>query len=552
MKFFLSQFNPTLGAIAANKRRISEVIAAQVNADILVFPELALSGYPPQDLLFSEAFMQANEQALLELAATVGEPLVIVGCLARSQSRNPQDRPKRYNSAAIMQDGRIVAVVHKTLLPTYDVFDEWRYFTPADENIPLDITVRGRRIRLGIEICEDLWDDTYREKVTANLARAGAEVIVNISASPFVREKREERRRLLQERALENKVTLLYCNMAGAQDELIYDGDCLAANQDGEIIAAAPAFAEAGLHLDIDAQNRLIVGTYGADLADLELIYQALLLGIRDYVHKSGFFSVVLGLSGGIDSALVAALATAALGAENVHCLLMPSAFSTPHSLSDARTCAEKLGCPATVLAIEDSFQTLLQALQPLFADTPFGLAEENIQARLRGLLVMAISNKHGHLALATGNKSEFTVGYSTLYGDMCGALAPIGDLQKSEVYALAKYINERAGSELIPSSIIDKRPSAELRPEQYDPFDYSTLSPLAEALVENRQTSTQLSEAGFDRQLIAGTQSALYRSEFKRFQAPPILKISATAFGTGRRMPLVNHFREANDAPTD
>jgi NAD+ synthase (glutamine-hydrolysing) len=397
-------------------------------------------------------------------------------------------------------------------------------------------------LSIGVEICEDLWDDTYETKVTDILVRKGAELIINISASPFVREKVAVRRKIISETAARNGVPFLYCNLLGAQDELIYDGHCLAAGKTGEIKAAGKPFASEGMEVIINDSGEP-EGKVQREPETVESIYLALVLGIRDYIRKSGFSGVVLGISGGIDSALVAALAAAALGGENVTGILMPSRFSSDHSVTDAEKLAKNLGINARTVPINTLFEEYEKELSPFFSGLPFNVAEENLQARIRGNLVMAFSNKFGLLALATGNKTEFAMGYTTLYGDMCGALAPIGDLQKKLVYDISRFINEKAGYDLIPENILKKRPSAELRPDQFDPFDYDLMSPLVDEIIEHQATIEELVEKGYERELVENVFTAIAKTEFKRWQAPLILKISNYAFGIGRKMPIMNKF---------
>jgi NAD+ synthase (glutamine-hydrolysing) len=527
----------TVGAISQNTDAAITAIARYKDADVIVFPELAITGYPPRDLVYNHAFVEENLTALNSIAAAVESQYVVIGYVDIAKERNPQGWYKRHNALAVLHRGEIVYRTFKTLLPTYDVFDEKRHFVSATEYRLFELQTDQESLKMGFQICEDLWDDTYNFKVTEKLANLGAEVIINISASPFDKDKIATRQKLLCDRAKENGVPILYCNAMGAQDELIFDGHCIVGAGSGQIAAMNSPFSGESLGID----TRAIAATKAdASLGNIQQMREALELGIRDYIVKSGFSKVVLGLSGGIDSALVTTLAARALGPQNVVVLLMPSQFSSDHSVSDAEKLVANLGVQSYTFPIKPVLDAFLDALEPVFADTAFGLAEENLQARIRGTLVMAYANKHGALALATGNKTEFGLGYSTLYGDMCGALAPIGDLSKTEVYDLSRHINSITGKDIIPVNIIHKKPSAELRPEQYDPFDYDVIGPLLNNLVE---FPAYLGDNMNDPDT-RDTFNAIMRTEFKRWQAPPILKISSHAFGSGRKMPLVNHFR--------
>lgn len=544
MRIYLAQFNSTVGDLEDNTAKIISVIEEQKDADIVVFPELAITGYPPQDLIFNDTFVARNRVMLENIAAHVKNQYAIVGFIDSSESLNPQGWFKRFNGAALLHQGEIVHIFHKTLLPTYDVFDETRYFESSGDVEPYDIDVNGNKIRLGVEICEDLWDDAYKTKVTGILAIKGAELVINISASPYEKGKLPLRREILSIRAAQHNVTMAYCNLLGGQDELLFDGHCMVADANGNIIGACDAFAESGLAFSFDPINKKMEAINRPLTNEMEVLHQALITGIRDYVHKSGFTSVVLGLSGGVDSALVASLAVSALGAKNVLALMMPSQFSSRHSIDDAIKLTRNLGMPYHILSINETFKKYNEEFLPYFKDLPFGLAEENLQARIRGNYVMAFSNKFAKLALATGNKTEFALGYSTLYGDMCGALAPIGDLQKSLVYELCRFINSKGKKDTIPLNIINKKPSAELRPDQFDPFDYDIVSPLVDEIVENQVSAEDLVAKGYDSNLVHRTMNSVMSTEFKRRQGPPILKISNCAFGIGRRMPIVNRFR--------
>lgn len=544
MRIFVSQFNAVVGDLAGNTEKIISEIKKNREAHLIVFPELSIPGYPPQDLIFNDTFVKLNRECVCEIASVVEDQYIIVGFIDFSESINPQGWFKRFNGAALLHRGQLIHTFHKSLLPTYDVFDETRYFEPAEKIEPFLIEIDNRKINLGVEICEDLWDDAYKKKITGILAEKGAELVINISASPYEKGKISQRKEILSLRAKQHQVPMIYCNLLGGQDELLFDGHCMVVDPEGDLICSTNPFSEEGQLFEFDAVEMKFRGACEPIPDEMELIFRALTTGIKDYVRKSGFSSVVLGLSGGIDSALVAALAVAALGKENVLGLLMPSGFSSTHSVDDARILAENLGMPYHEIPIKTVYEHYEEIFEPLFKGLPFGLAEENLQARIRGNYVMTISNKFGKLALATGNKTEFAMGYSTLYGDMCGALAPIGDLQKTLVYELCRYINKTNQKELIPADILTKTPSAELRPGQFDPFNYDVMSPLVNEIVENQASIEDLVAKGYDLELVRSTYSTVMATEFKRRQAPPILKISNCAFGMGRRVPLVNKYR--------
>ena len=487
MRIALAQLNTTVGDVAGNERRVLEAYrrAVEAGAELVVTPELSLTGYPPRDLLLRDSFIEANLAALERLAASVGEAALIVGFVGRNPAR--PGRPLT-NAAALLHRGQVAAIRTKTLLPTYDVFDEDRYFEPAPENAV--IHWEGRR--LGLTICEDIWNDAefgiqrrYRPDPAAALVAAGAEILINLSASPWQLGKERLRCGLLQAIARRHQVPVVYCNLVGGNDELVFDGRSLAFNRAGGCIGEAAHFREDFLLIDTEATGDLPL----APVADEALLHDALVLGTRDYVHKCGFRSVVLGLSGGIDSALVAALAVDALGAENVRGLALPTEFSSQGSIDDARSLAANLGIRFDVVPIQGAFEAMKGQMGPLFEGRPEDTTEENLQARLRGVTLMAMSNKFGSLLLTTGNKSELAVGYCTLYGDMCGGLAVISDLPKTWVYRVARWMNR--DREVIPESSLTKAPSAELRPNQTDQDSlppYEVLDAILEAyVVEDR-----------------------------------------------------------------
>ncbi|MCF7833228.1 MAG: NAD+ synthase [Candidatus Marinimicrobia bacterium] len=537
LKIALAQINFTVGDVSGNAVKIIEAIlnAKKEQADIILFPELALCGYPPLDLVLEKEFVTANKEKISEIAVHVHDIVAIVGLIR-------EDKGKLWNDVAIIQDGKIIEYVHKINLPTYDIFDELRYFNYINNPEPVNVKIKGRNYRLGIEICEDLWDDRYETKVTRELAKKGAEIILNASASPYQVDKIKQRIALVREKVLENKIPFVYVNLIGGQDELIFDGNSFALDKDGNVAAFMPASEEAIGYCEIK-NGKAVNILPEPPLSDIKGLHAALLLGIRDYFHKSGFKDAVIGLSGGIDSALVATLATEALGADHVSGFAMPSKFSSDHSLKDAEQLANNLGIHFDTISVEPMYESFLGSLEKQFAGTSFGLAEENLQARVRGTILMSIANKKKALVLTTGNKTEIALGYCTLYGDMCGALGPISDLNKLDVYRLARYLNEQYGYDAIPQNTLDKRPSAELAEDQYDPFDYEVVSPLVDDLLINKPV-TELIEKTQDPDLVYRIMHLIRITEYKRWQAAPGLRVTSKAFGQGRKMPLINHFK--------
>ncbi|MDH4374252.1 MAG: NAD+ synthase [Verrucomicrobiota bacterium] len=544
MRIALAQLNTTVGDIAGNERLVLEAYRRGVDAqvDLVLTPELSLTGYPPRDLLLREAFIRANQAALERLAAAVGDVGLIVGFVGENPVR--PGRPLT-NAAALLHRGQVVAIRTKTLLPTYDVFDEDRYFEPASQNAV--IHWEGRR--LGLTICEDIWNDAefgvqrrYRPDPAAALVASGAEILINLSASPWQLGKEQRRCGLLRSLARRHQVPVVYCNLVGGNDELVFDGRSLAFNAEGGCIAEANHFLEDFVVVDTDAAlDRPL-----ASVADEALLHDALVLGTRDYVRKCGFKSVVMGLSGGIDSALVAALAVDALGAENVRGLALPTEFSSAGSIDDARSLAANLGIRFDVVPIQGSFEALKRQMGPLFEGRPEDTTEENLQARLRGVTLMAMSNKFGSLLLTTGNKSELAVGYCTLYGDMCGGLAVISDLPKTWVYRVSRWMNR--DREIIPDSSITKAPSAELRPNQTDQDSlppYDVLDAILEAYVVEDRSVAEIIALGFSEADVRRVVRLIDLSEYKRRQAAPGLKVTSRAFGVGRRQPVAQRWRE-------
>jgi NAD+ synthetase len=550
MRIAVAQLNTTVGDLAGNEAKILTAYQRGVAAasELVVVPELALTGYPPRDLLSKRAFVAANLDALERLAAATGDVGLVVGFVGESSRRPGRELT---NSAALLAQGKIIAVRHKTLLPTYDVFDEDRYFEPAGQNLPVEF--RGRK--LGLTICEDVWNDEdfwsqrrYRPNPAVELARAGAEVILNLSASPWHVGKDLTRHAMLASLAGKTGRPVVYCNLVGGNDELVFDGQSLVFNAAGGLVAQAEAFRE-----DFRVVDTGVAGeATPRDLVTEQAIHDALVLGTRDYLHKCGFRSAVLGLSGGIDSAVVAALAVTALGRKNVRGLALPSEFSSEGSLGDARQLAKNLGIAFDVVPIQPPFLAVKGQLQSVFAGRAEDVTEENIQARLRGVVLMAMSNKFGSLLLTTGNKSELAVGYCTLYGDMCGGLAVISDVPKTMVYRLARWINaaarRRLGHDLIPEPSITKAPSAELRPNQTDQDSlppYEVLDAILDGYVVEAKSAAQLVAEGHPEAAVKRVVKLIDGAEYKRRQAAPGLKVTTKAFGVGRRFPIAQRWRE-------
>ncbi len=544
MKIALAQINTTVGDVQGNEHRIVEAYqrGAAAGADLVVLPELAITGYPPRDLLTRHSFVSANLETLERLAKITNKTGLVVGYVGRSELHAGRGLT---NSVALLQNGRIVATRNKTLLPTYDVFDEDRYFDPAEQNLPVEFN----GIKIGLTVCEDIWNDEdfwkerrYRIDPATALINAGAQMIVNVSASPWHLGKNDLRQRMLTLLASSSHCPVLYCNLVGGNDELVFDGASLAINAQGSVIAAGRMFEEDFLLVDFTATAPVAV----AEIADEEKVFKALVLGTRDYLHKCGFKSALLGLSGGIDSALTAVIAVEALGKENVRGISLPSVYSSKGSLDDAEILARHLGIQYDAIPIQPIFEAAKQQLRGVFAGRPEDLAEENIQARTRGLLLMAMSNKFGSMVLTTGNKSETAVGYCTLYGDMCGGLAVINDLPKQMVYRVSRWINRNG--EVIPDASITKAPSAELRPNQTDQDSlppYEVLDAILEKYLVQGFSAPELIAAGFDEATVKRVLKLVDLSEYKRRQAAPGLKVTSKAFGVGRRFPIAQKYRE-------
>ena len=571
MRLALAQIDTVVGDLDGNRDRILARLeeAREAGADLVLFPELAVTGYPPEDLLLRPSFLRAARRTLDEIAAASKGISALVGF--------PHLDRDLFNACAVIVDGTVEAVYEKHFLPNYGVFDEDRYFQPGRDLLLL----RCGEALVGPTVCEDIWQPG---PPATDLALAGAHVIANISASPFHVGKGIEREQMLAARARDNSCWIVYLNAVGGQDELIFDGQSLVLDENGDVVARGPAFEEALLVVDVDASTavgrrlrdarrrslaralnelpdppEIEVPIADADrppatpvvaplLDELEEMRLAIELGLHDYAEKNGFTDVLLGISGGIDSALTAALAAEALGPEHVVCVSMPSQFSSPETKADAQAVAESLGTRFLEIPIGPVVEATGAALSEAFAGTERGVAEENIQARARGLILMALSNKFGWLLLATGNKSELSVGYATLYGDMAGGFALLKDVYKTDVFRLSRHLNERAGRELIPASVLERAPSAELRPDQKDEDSlppYAELDEVLEAYVELDSSREELTSNGFDPDVVERALAMIDRAEYKRRQAPPGVKLRPKAFGRDRRVPITNRWRD-------
>ncbi len=542
MKVGFAQINPTVGDLTGNADRVLAAYehAVKHGAEVVLAPELAIAGYPPRDLIFQSRFVPAQLQALEKLEHAIGDVPLIVGFVEPRSRQLPGQ--SFCNAAAVLQRGHARRVVRKSLLPTYDVFDEARYFEPAEATAPVEIN--GRRV--GITICEDIWTESYlpRQLYPAHpvqsLVDQGATMILNISASPFQVGKPAVRFRMISEIAKRFGVPIAYCNVVGGNDQLVFDGNSCAVDARGNCLAQLAAFREQVVVVDLAAHSS---ETWAAAGEEAEL-HDALVLGLRDYLHKCGFKSAILGLSGGIDSAVVACLAAAALGREHVHGVLMPGPFSSEGSLRDARQLADNLGIATKLIPIVEPYDVLRKLYAPHFEGRPEDATEENLQARLRGITLMALSNKFGHLLLSTGNKSELAVGYCTLYGDMAGGLSVINDVSKTMVYRLARWINRER--EIIPAASLGKPPSAELRANQTDQESlppYDVLDAILDLYVEENLGADEIAARGFDEKTVRWILRKVDLNEYKRAQAVPGLKVTSRAFGVGRRIPIAQKF---------
>jgi NAD+ synthase (glutamine-hydrolysing) len=547
MKIALAQLNYHIGNFESNTAKIIDHIkkAKQNGADLVVFAELCVCGYPARDFLEFDEFIELCDEYANKIAAVCTD----IACIIGLPTVNHKDEGKDLNNSAyFIEDGKIKAVVNKALLPNYDVFDEYRYFEPSTEFNCIEF--KGKKIAL--TICEDLWNTLenplYVIRPMDILIGQQPDVMINIAASPFTYSRDEERIAILKDNASRYQLPLLYVNQIGAQTELIFDGGSLIFDNTGKLIDELPCFEESMAYYTLGDGGSLTFehpSTLKAERpSDIEQIHQAILLGIRDYFHKSGFKQAILGLSGGIDSAVVCALAAEALGAENVMAVLLPSRFSSDHSLKDAEDLVENLGCKSETIAIKNITEAIETSLHPQFNNLPFNIAEENIQSRTRAVLLMAMCNKFGYILLNTSNKSEAAVGYGTLYGDMCGGISVIGDVYKTQVFELARYINRN--QEIIPINSIVKPPSAELRPDQKDTDslpEYDILDKILAEYIEHRCSSAEIIKMGYDEQTVRRVIRLINLAEHKRYQTPPILRVSPKAFGMGRRMPIVGKY---------
>lgn len=544
IKITLAQLNYHIGNFEQNTAAIIGEIkeAKQAGSDLVVFAELAVCGYPPRDFLEFDEFLELCEAAAKQIAAECIGIACIIGLPVKNMEAAGKDL---FNAAYFIEDGAVKATVRKALLPNYDVFDEYRYFEPATVFNCIDF--KGHRIAL--TICEDLWNINNNPLYVSNpmdqLILQQPDLMINIAASPFSYLHDDERREVLSQNAARYGLPLLYVNQVGAQTELIFDGGSLAYDSAGNLLDELPYFETASRTYSFDGQGFAGLQAVAHNpVSDIAQIHDALVMGIRDYFRKSGFSKAVLGLSGGIDSAIVCALACRALGAENVMAVLMPSKYSSDHSIQDAMDLVNHVGCMHEVIPIKEAADAFDQMLAPAFKGLPFNLTEENIQARTRGVVVMAMSNKFGYILLNTSNKSECAVGYGTLYGDMCGAIGVIGDVYKTQIFALAHYINK--DGEVIPENTVVKPPSAELRPDQKDSDslpDYDTLDAILYQFIELRKSSSAIIAMGYEAELVKRIIKMVNAAEFKRYQTPPILRVSPKAFGQGRRMPLVGKY---------
>ena len=541
----LAQINPTVGALSANAAKIldyyNQAIAAE--CEIVAFPELSLTGYPPEDLVLKDGFVDDNLSALAKIVKSIGDTSAIIGFVDRDDRTG-----EIFNAAAICRNGAVVGVYRKHLLPNYNVFDEQRYFTPGVEN-PL-FTIN--EICFGVTICEDIWQ---ADGPVAEQALLGAVLNININGSPFHGGKLNVRHEMISARAKDNNCVVAYVNQIGGQDELVFDGGSMILSADGSLVASAAQFAEELLVCDLSLPKSSAksgissdqsIGKINQSLTEIAQIHAALVLGTRDYVLKNGFTDVVIGLSGGVDSAVVAAIAVEALGAKQVHGVSMPSRYSSAGSRTDAQVLAASLGVEMQTISIEPAFSSYLEMLEPSFENRSADLTEENLQSRVRGTTLMALSNKFGWMVLTTGNKSETAVGYFTLYGDSVGGYAVIKDLFKTKVYELCEFINLKSQREVISRAIIDKAPSAELRPDQRDDQSlpsYDVLDSILELYVEDDRTAQEIIALGFDTDLVKRIARLVDVNEYKRRQGAPGVRVSTKAFGKDRRLPITNKY---------
>ncbi len=550
MNITIAQLNPTIGDLTANADRILSIAteSARNGSQLLLTPELSLCGYPPRDLLLKPEFIDAMRSQLDRLATDFpAEMTGLIGFAERNPNAETNGEKPLYNSMALIQDNQIKQIFRKRLLPTYDVFDEARYFQPGDSpnHFVLD------DVHIGVTICEDLWNDeefwgkrTYGDNPIADLAALNVDFTVNLSASPYTMGKQRTREQMLQHLALRFNQPIIYVNQVGANDDLIFDGGSCVVNRDGLLCDRLPQMQEYSRGVTWENQQFKSFATPEPLLDESAELYTALVLGVKDYARKCGFKQALLGLSGGIDSAIVAAIAADALGADNVLGILMPSPYSSDHSIIDAVDLAKNIGIRTQTVPIEPMMKSFDHALSDLFVGTEFGVAEENLQSRIRGTLLMGIANKFNYLLITTGNKSEMAVGYCTLYGDMNGGLAAIADVPKTKIFALCKWLNR--DTEVIPTNIITKPPSAELKPGQVDQDslpEYDILDDILDRYIQNHESPTQILAAGHDRAIVTKVLRLVKIAEFKRRQAAPGLKVTDRAFGTGWRMPIAQRW---------
>ena len=539
----LAQLNPTVGDLAGNRALIADAYERAVAAgcDLVAFPELSTTGYPPEDLVLKPGFVRDNRAVVEDLAAMTGSCIAVIGFVDAGRGTDPgSGRPAIHNAAAVCANGSVRSVYHKRLLPNYDVFDEERTFEPGSGGHRL-IEVAG--VPVGVSICEDIWRP---DGPVAEQARLGARINININGSPYHVGKLAEREHMLSERARDNSCAIVYVNQVGGQDELVFDGASMVLDAHGRLVARARRFESDLLVVDLDV-DRPVTGSVEPVGDRMSELYDALVLGTRDYVRKNRFTDVVIGLSGGIDSSLVAAVAVDALGAEHVHGVSMPSRYSSDGSRTDAHQLAAALGIDIRTVSIEPAFQAYLDMLGPSFDGRPADLTEENLQSRCRGQILMALSNKFGWMVLTTGNKSEMAVGYFTIYGDSVGGYAVIKDLLKLDVFALSRHVNDRAGREIIPASVLTKPPSAELRPDQRDDQSlppYEVLDPILALYVEHDRTAAEIIELGHPEDVVRRIARLVDLNEYKRRQCPPGVRVSVKAFGKDRRLPITNGYR--------
>lgn len=553
MKIAIAQLNPTIGDIKNNLKQIKETvnIAEKKGAKLILTPELSLCGYPPKDLLLNKNFLGQMKKELEQFAQEINPQIsVLIGIAVINENAEKEGKKTLYNSSALIRNGKIETFFHKRLLPTYDVFEEDRYFSAGNEANYFYLD----DVKIGVTICEDLWNQedfwgkkNYTTNPLKDLVNLDVDLIVNLSASPYVVQKQQIREKMLIYLSKQYKKSLIYVNQVGGNDDLIFDGNSFVIDKKGNIINKAKNFQQDLIYVDYCQKNQDLISENKINLVNIkkeEEIYQALVLGVKDYAKKCGFKQAIIGLSGGIDSALVATIAVSALGKDNVLGVLMPSPYSSAHSITDAEQLVNNLGIKSEKLPIQEVMKSYDSTLHPLFKNTEFGIPEENLQSRIRGTLLMAIANKFGYLLLSTGNKSEMAVGYCTLYGDMNGGLAVIADLPKTQVFSLCHWLNQE--KEIIPHNILTKPPSAELKPDQKDQDSlppYEILDDILERYINHHQSVTEIENSGHDLETINKVIKLVVRAEFKRKQAPPGLKITDRAFGTGWKMPIASRW---------